>query len=265
MTDLHARLAALRAPALEPDATTHDDVVAADLLRGRRAVARRRTVRAATTGALALAVGGAAGVVVASTDGHGAHEAPGVRLVDYAGQQLPGFTIDKVPAGFVLQGASAGVLDVARPGDHSSLDDFTNKIVVTVESTRGAASAGQRPSGNARPHILVGPGDRLVRHGDRVTVIHADGSRIRLRLHAGGDVRNGGDTTPADVVGAPIEVDGSAGTVTTNSEGTKTFRYTDGDRRVVIQAWPSLGLTDAQLEEFADGVSVTSAAQLSHG
>jgi hypothetical protein len=63
----------------------------------------------------------------------------------------------------------------------------------------------------------------------------------------------------------PFDVDGNAAKITTNSEGTRTLRYEHGVYRVVVQLWPTLKLTDAELVEFADGLSVTATAQPSVG
>lgn len=262
MNDLQTRLAALRAPAGVPD----DDAVAADLRRGRRALGRRRAVRMASTGVLALAVGGVAIATVASPN---EPDVSGVHLVDYNGDQVSGFTVAKVPEGFVLQGSHASVLDVSRPGDHSDLDDFQDKIVVTVESTRPAEAPARVPS------------VRIRRDGDTLVLSCPDGTTKRLQapknpekavnaaVRRGCGVSASTQQTPGSdapgTVGHTIDVDGSAGRITTNGEGTKTFRFVDGDFRVVIQAWPSLGLSDAQLAEFADGVTVNAEAQFSHG
>lgn len=261
MTDLHERLAALHASADLPD----DAAVAADLRRGRRALGRRRAVRMISTGALALAVGGVA--IAAVTSPNGSEVRHGLQLVDYHGDQVGGFTVAKVPEGFVLQGSHASVLDVSRPGDHSDLDDFRDKIVVTVESTRPADKAPAR-----------GPSIRIRRDGDTLVVSCPDGTTKRLRVPessqktadvqgaCGAPAQQAPRTDQApETVGHPIDVDGSVGRITTNSEGAKTFRYVDGDFRVVIQAWPSLGLSDAQLAEFADGVTVNAEAQFSRG
>lgn len=43
--------------------------------------------------------------------------------------------------------------------------------------------------------------------------------------------------------------------------GSQILTYDDGKHRVVVQAWSTLGLTDAQVIEFAEGVTVTTNAQ----
>ncbi|WP_460852737.1 hypothetical protein [Nocardioides montaniterrae] len=242
MNDLIDQLGALRTAPAPID----DSVVTADLRRGRRAAGRRRAVRGAGVAACALALGGVTTAIVDSSPGV---HSTGVQLVDYTGDQLPGFTVDKVPDGFVLQGATAYSLDIARPGVTSSLDDFEGKIVVSVEANAPATAA---------PHHVIRArhGDTLVKDGSRTWLVHPDGSRVLLAQAPA--------TTPPSPTG-PIDVDGSAGTITTNSEGTKTFRYSADGRTVTIQVWPTIKLSDGQLRELADGVSVTAAARNSVG
>lgn len=216
MTDLIDRLAALGPATSEPsDATVADDV-----RRGRRALLHRRAVRGITGGALALAIAAAATAVVvdgqdqpAPSAGHGTatsrptHSTPGtVALVDYTGPQLTGFIVTKVPEGFVLQGANAYSLDVARPGDTSSIDDFTHKIVVMLQSKD-------------------------------VTFSHR-GTRVSVNGHEG---------------------------YLRDLDLATELEYTDGTHDIVVQAWDGIGLTPAQLVEFAEGITVTDAAQAGMG
>jgi len=113
-----------------------DDVVRGDLARGRAAL-RRRRFRRGLTGLSATAAVAVAAVAVVSgqqasdIDGGGS----GLDLVTYDGAQLPGFTVGKVPEGFVLQGSNQYSLDIARPGDTSSIDDYRGKLVVLLQST----------------------------------------------------------------------------------------------------------------------------------
>lgn len=260
MNDLLDHLAGLRADAPAPT----DADIAGDLRRGRRALARRRTVRAATTGAFALAVGGVTTAVVASSH-QTHHDAPAsTRLVDYTGKQLPGFTIAKVPAGFVLQGVSASVLDIARPDDTSSLDDFQGKIVVTVEDTAAPHGGPAGPQWSYKERMRVSRKGYGALHytcpdGSTGTIYVKKGTRA-IRQPCS-------NTSPRqpETSGRPIAVDGAAGTITTNSEGTKYFKYRAGDRTVTVQVWPTIHLTDDQLRELASGITVTATAQLSHG
>ena len=66
-----------------------------------------------------------------------------------------------------------------------------------------------------------------------------------------------------DETGAPqgtaVTVNGHSGAIS-EQDGVKTLRYSDGAHRVEIQAWSNLHWSDDQLVQFADGVTVTSAA-----
>jgi hypothetical protein len=62
------------------------------------------------------------------------HSSEQIRLVAFHGAQLPGFTVAEVPEGYVLQGATAYSLDIAQPSDNTSLDSFTGKLVVMLQS-----------------------------------------------------------------------------------------------------------------------------------
>ncbi|HVX55262.1 hypothetical protein [Nocardioides sp.] len=212
MTDLETRLRDLRVPA----PPVSDEVVRADVARARRALHRRRLTRVGSGGVAVAAVGVLAAVVVAGQSGGQSGERPDVatppasghlRLVDYTGAQQPGFTVAKVPAGFVLQGATPYSLDVARADDHSSLDVFSGKLTVMLQSK-----------------------DATLRHTDH-----------------------------------PVTVHGTTGYLHTEKGVATTLEYLDGGHDVIVQAWADLGLTDAQLVEFANGVTVSDSAQASVG
>lgn len=204
MNDLLDQLGRLAGPAPEAD----DATVAADLRRGRVALRRRRLARSATSGIAALAVAGVAtAVVVGGNSGSSTptasnrSTAPTIRLADYDGTQLPGFEVTKVPTGFVLQGANAYTLDIARPDDQSSVDSFAGKLVVMLLSK----------------------------------------------------------DAPFDTSGQQVDVNGHPGYLR-HDDGTAILEYSDGTHDVVVQSWSGIGLTDQQVVEFADGVTVTDAA-----
>lgn len=252
MNDVIDRLAGLRS-----EHPVDRSVVAADVRRGRRALTRRRAVRGAGAGVFALAIGGvAAGIAT--------HRSPadtGLDLVAYDGPQLPGFTVDKVPEGYVLQGATAHNLNIAKPGDTSRLDVFDQKLVVMLEQIEA-----DEPAPSADPC-----GGVVERKGDKVFIRRNDGT-VQEAIREGDTwvappFAYDCGSAPAQPAPAiePFDVDGDAAKITTNSEGTRTLRYEHGDYRVVVQLWPTLDLTDAELVEFADGISVTGAAKPSVG
>lgn len=70
-------------------------------------------------------------------------------------------------------------------------------------------------------------------------------------------------TTPPE--GTPVEVGALDGWLRNTEGGTWTLTYDDGAHRVVVQAWKTLGLTEDQVIEFAEGVTVTAEAQAGVG
>lgn len=223
MTDLTDQLASLGA--------THtglpsESTVAADLSRGRAAL-RRNRIRvggAVTAAALALVGTGYLGAssaaaphhqhVAAQTQQHGtaAPTRSKIKLVDFTGQDPPGFNITSVPQGFGLQTQASNGYDfvLAPPGADKIAGSFTGKLVVTAEA---ASEQGKWQS-----------------FGDHSVTVNSSQGRL------------------AD-------------------DGTATQLWFDAGHGVVVdvQAWDSIGLTHQQLIDFADGVTITSALQLSHG
>jgi hypothetical protein len=65
--------------------------------------------------------------------------------------------------------------------------------------------------------------------------------------------------------GRPVQVGSNAGTIRTGTDGVKTLEYALGDRVVVVQSWKNIALDDQQIIAFAQGITVTSDAQLSSG
>jgi hypothetical protein len=204
MSNVIDQLADLGAPADHP---VSEDVVRKDMARG-RAARRRRRLRRGVTGRSATAV--AAVAVVATISGQQAGDTDGnngLDLIAYDGAQLPGFTVGKVPEGFVLQGANEYSLEIARPDDTSSLDDFSGKLVVMLQSV----DATETPTGKA------------------------------------------------------VEVDGRPGTISKVDPAGAQLFYTDGEHDIVVQSATELGLTDADLVDFAQSVTVTTNAQAGRG
>lgn len=213
MTDLHDLSDRLhRLGGAEP--APSDETVRRDLARGRGA-SRRRALRVGTAGLTLAAVAGVGTAIAVNADRTPApapsiaapSPADGVQLVAYTGEQQPGFVVAKVPAGFVLEGATPFNLNVARVDDHSGLDVFEDKLVVMLES----------------------------------------------------------QSVTGEPEGAPVEVGSHDGWLRTVEGGTQILTYDDGEHRVVVQAWRSLGLSDEQVVEFAEGVTVTAEAQAGVG
>lgn len=156
MRDMTDRLARLDHPS-GADTAPSDSTVAADLRRGRQAL-RRRNARRAGAGVVGVAAAATAIVIAVSGSSHpdstpradprtstppttstrttGTSTPPkptAIKLVAYEGTQRPGFTVQFVPDGYVLQGVSGSTLDISEPDDHTSLDSFVGKLTVGIE------------------------------------------------------------------------------------------------------------------------------------
>jgi hypothetical protein len=130
------------------------DIVRRDLLRGRAALRRRRFRRGVAGLGVTAAVAVAAVAVTAGQPSPGP-ASTGLDLVGYTGTQLPGFTVGKVPEGFVLQGSNSYSLDVARPDNQTSLGDYRGKLVVILQSKDQASIPdGKAVQVNGRPGTI---------------------------------------------------------------------------------------------------------------
>lgn len=136
MMNLHDRLELIAGPPADPSAEQAD----ADLTRGRRALRRRHTVRRVGASVFAVAALTAAVTYGTTTGGNSPGEQPAPRvaaahLVAYQGEQPKGYTIDKVPAGWEVQGVNPGVLTIA-PVDATDKnpDSFVGKIAIMLQS-----------------------------------------------------------------------------------------------------------------------------------
>lgn len=61
--------------------------------------------------------------------------------------------------------------------------------------------------------------------------------------------------------GEPVDVGGSEGAIRDSGEAT-TLEFMQGEHNVWVQMWDSVGLSQEQLIEFAEGITVTEAAQV---
>jgi hypothetical protein len=152
-------------------------VVEADLARGRaaRVVARRRRIyRRASGGLAALALAGAAVAITVTTSATGpptglAQPSARVQLVDFTGDQLPGFTVSQVPQGWQLSTSVSTALCIT-PADGSVNDDpydFEGKLCVMPQSV---------------DELGLGPGDPVTVNGQPGRVDSADGPAGSLQL-----------------------------------------------------------------------------------
>ncbi|MFI7552304.1 hypothetical protein ACIBQ2_21440 [Micromonospora sediminimaris] len=156
--DLHDRLDRIAGPVAEPSAAEAD----ADLARGRRALRRRRSARALGTSAfavvalaVAVTIGTQAGPTATTPDDAPA-EAVATRLVAYEGEQPQGFTIDKVPAGWEIQGGTTSELTIApkNAADKNPLA-FIGKIAIMLQSASDRSTpTGTQLEVGGKPGVL---------------------------------------------------------------------------------------------------------------
>lgn len=206
MTDLMDRLSRLAGQEHIPT----EETVRGDLIRGHRA-SRRRSLQQGAVALGLIAMVGAGGAVAVNVDPLGIRDPAtiavptsetgglSIRLVAYTQEQPPGFLIEKVPEGFMLEGANPIALTIARPDDFTGVEVFVDKLVVMLESS----------------------------------------------------------SVTGDLGGTPVKVGGHDGLLRYTEEGYQVLTYGDGNHRVYVQSASSIGLSDAQLIEFAEGVTVT--------
>lgn len=175
MTNLHDRLATIAGPVSAPTTAQIQD----DLARGKRALRRRRTVQQFGASVFAAAAVVAAVSYGTSTAGNPAKPTGGAtapvaqapsatvpkpatvatRLVAYQGKQPKGFTIDKVPAGWEVQGVSATALTIAPIGISDKIpDSFVGKIAVMLQSSDDhSVPTGTKVTVAGRPGVINKP------------------------------------------------------------------------------------------------------------
>jgi len=233
---------------------------AADLARGRRRRHKRQMTRA-WAGAAGLAVVAAAtGIVVttgptgstgpgepappraagapagtpsATTGSSPRGQLPAVELVAYTGKQVPGYAVKSVPEGWEIQGGSNTVLTIAPKGfKNKNINEWVGKIAVMLESKDAAFD--DRPITEEDLKAWGMEGSDLARTTSKVTVNGKDGSISRQ----------------------------------TKVDPTSTVSVSFPDAKghhVVAQGPASLGWTDAQWAEFAEGVTVLRNAEQGAG
>jgi len=184
MMELHDRLDRLAGPAAPATAAQAD----ADLARGRRALRHRRTVKGAATGVFAVAAAAAAlayGTASQPAPHPAAAPAPAVAtttLVAYHGEQPKGYTIDKVPAGWEIQGADPSVLTIgpvgARDRDPHS---FVGKIAIMLQSKdEHVTPSGTPVTVGGKAGFLITPEDQPT--GRTLYVKQPDGVYLIVQL-----------------------------------------------------------------------------------
>jgi hypothetical protein len=238
MIDLRDHLESIAGPAAVPSTADID----ADLARGRRALRRRRAGLTAAGSVLSVAAVAAAFSVAAGPGpGAGLPDRPpavvAARLVAYEGAQPKGFTVDKVPAGWFVQGDEkyglwmapdkvknppAGI-DPSKAPLYDS-QNYTGKIVIYLESK----------DQNGPP-----------RTGTPVQVGDLDGMLVK--------------SLPG------MTPDGPMPTRADGDTGWSLWVELPSGVHVIVQFWEGLGLSRDQMVELAAGVHVHPDAEQSAG
>lgn len=221
MTDVTDRLARLDGAA---PGTPTDATVQTDLARGRAALTRRRRGRVAAAGAaLALVAACGYGVTATLADGDG----------DGAGEDAP---------------------TIARPQGQPAQPAQPDPAIALV-AYRGAQLPGFEVAAVPEGFVLQGADEftlTVARPGDDSHYLD-----FRRKLVVSLESRS----APAgEADGEPVTVGGHPGAIRTTT-GATILEYHDGTHEVVVQAWEGIGLTDEQLVEFAEGITVTSSVK----
>ncbi|MDT5039649.1 MAG: hypothetical protein QOE51_634 [Actinoplanes sp.] len=219
----------------------------ADLVRGRRALRRRRAATGA--GASVFVFAAAAAVVVASISG----AAPGkiqqppaalpttvtttkgsltqAHLVAYVGQQPAGYTIDKVPSGWEIQGADDYVLTIAPKGiPDKDPSTFVGKIMIALQSSDDHST----PQGTK---VDVGGLKGVINEPE-----HGEAPGGRKPVPSGVDARRQDD-----------------------SHSKNLWVQQDNGNWLQVQIWDASGWTNADIADFGAGIHVLASAKKSVG
>jgi hypothetical protein len=229
------------------------DVAAADVARGHRALSRQRRRRLAGLGG-AVAVVAAVAVTVTSQPAQPGRSAPSaagsstataqtteIQLAAYTGAQPVGFIVSTVPAGWRIYSSNDYSFVVAPPG-------------------AGTAPPSHIPAG-AQAQAQADP------HGKPASPVSTSTNfvgKIAVMLQGDSRLPSGSQPTPVTIHGKPGQLGFAAG-------GTGKTRYewlifpTSSGHKVLVQVPASLGLTQAQIVSFAQGIKVTSAAKAAVG
>jgi hypothetical protein len=210
-----------------------DDLVDADVARGRFALSRehrRRRIR--RSGLAAAAVVAAFAVVVFASHGSGSSQptvagghpkappvaashstkkqthkkAPAIKLVAYNGKQLQGFTVDKIPAGWFLGGVSQYALTINPAGDRNLRPDvFEGKLTVLLASKDETSfpKNGTQVTVNGQPGVIWDEGG--------VQLGYADGAGHRLDIEVPSRLGWSDDQIVAFAEGVHVTTDALAG------------------------------------------------------
>ncbi len=234
MTDLRNHLADLAGSPGEPTTVQAD----ADLARGRSALRRRRILQSATGSAFVAALAAVA-IGITTTGGPGGVSTPlaggsttaatiadtSFQLVAYTGEQPAGFSVDKVPAGWEVQGIT--------------------------ESALTLGPVGAKPHNSAAPQSDVADNDPNSFVGKVVVMLQSVDEKGEMP----------GPTTPVKVG----DQDGVFVQRPDSGDGVTLFIKQPSGINLEIQVWDGIGWTRGQIVDFAAGIHVNANAKPGRG
>lgn len=204
-------------------AQTGRDVVAADVARGHRALARRRLAFSGAAVVVATAAAVGAGQLIlpggaSTTEGSSPRtQASRLQLVAYTGAQPAGFQVSTVPEGWRVVSSDRSMFVVSPPGQDAPAPAPGAAVSVRGQITVSLQSLSRLPAESP------------------VTKVDVNGR--------------------AGELGFPEETPGKLSDL-------RWLIFPDGaGRKVLIQVPGRLGLSDDQIVRFAEGVTVTDEAQ----
>jgi hypothetical protein len=224
------------------------DVAVADVARGHHALSRQRRRRFAGLGAAAAVVAAVAVTVTSQPAQPGrpapsaaggptaTAQAPKIQLAAYTGAQPVGFIVSTVPAGWRVTSSDDYSFVVAPPGASTAPS--------AALPTSAAVPAGGKARKASDPGSYVG--------------------KIAVMLQGMSELPSGSQPTQ-------VTINGKQGQLGFAEGGTGKSRYEwlifpdSAGHKVLVQVPASLGLTQAQIVSFAQGITVTKAAKAAAG
>ncbi len=232
MMDLRSHLEEIAGPVVPVDATD----VEADILRGKRAVRRRRSVQtvagsafgiAALVAAFTIPSGGVGSAPLGPTAAAPPAVVTTIDLVAYQGAQPKGFTLDKVPAGWFIQ-----------------TDDTYSLLLAPEKAKNPGPDVDPSTDPLYAPNSFVGKIGVMLESKDQNGPSRA-GTRVKV-----------GDRDGVLLKSLPAMVPGKAPAPADSDTGWELWVKQPSGAHLIVQFWEGLGLSQKQMVELTAGVHV---------
>jgi hypothetical protein len=231
------------------------DVVAADVARGHHALSRQRRRRFAGLGG-AVAVVAAVAVTVTSQPAQPGRPAPSaadrstataqtpkIQLAAYTGEQPVGFIVSTVPTGWRIYSSDDYSFVVAPPGATTAPAPAVPADAQDQAKAKAAAAA---------------------KAGHKVSQGVSFVGKIAVMLQGMSELPSGSQPTQVTINGKEGQLGFAEGG--TGAARVEWLIFPDSaGHKVLVQVPASLGLTQAQIVSFAQGITVTKAAKAAAG